>query len=415
MIKKGFNFETQVLSWVLSYDGVHSPDALAITAAGAALALSEVPLSSPVAGVRVGMVGGEFIVNPTLPQMEQSKLDLVLGGTATAIFMIEGYCDFLSEEQMLQAVSIGHKEVAKLCKAIGDWSREFGKSKRIHSLKLPPTGIISHIEAVVGNRLEAALRLRAKKERAKAMGELEEAVLGALTAEGRNAEAARLALEEDEAEELAEEAWDDEDEDDIEDGEQEESDVRVRATVRKVTAPSETFEVGDVKRAIKELPSSTMRRLVVQALAVATLGGDDMGQRLDNLTGGEGLKRFYLQYSFPPSSVGETKRHGGPSRREIGHGMLAERALEPVLPPDEEFPYAIRLESTITESNGSSSMASVCGGCLALLDAGVPLRGAVAGIAMGLILDTSELGGDGEPVILSDILGSEDALGDMDF
>ncbi|XP_048333222.2 polyribonucleotide nucleotidyltransferase 1, chloroplastic isoform X2 [Ziziphus jujuba] len=407
---KGFYHETQILSWVLSYDGLHSPDSLAVTAAGIAVALSEVPISKAIAGVRIGLIGDKFIVNPTTKEMENSELDLLLAGTDSAILMIEGYCNFLPEEKLLQAVEVGQE--------------------------------------IAGDELVRALQIRNKIPRRKALALLEEKVLTILTEKGYVSPDAALGVVE-----TIPEIFEDEDEDEevVVDGEVDEGDVHIKPTPRKATPL--LFSEVDVKLVFKEISSMFLRRRIVegekrsdgrtaneirpinsrcgllprahgsalftrgetQSLAVVTLGDKQMAQRIDNLVGVDDLKRFYLQYSFPPSCVGEVGRIGAPSRREIGHGMLAERALEPILPSEDDFPYTIRVESTITESNGSSSMASVCGGCLALEDAGVPIKCSIAGIAMGMVLDTQEFGGDGTPLILSDITGSEDASGDMDF
>lgn len=445
---KGFYHETQILSWVLSYDGLHTPDCLAITAAGIAVALSEVPNSKAVAGVRIGLVGDKFIVNPTTKEMEDSELDLVLAGTDSAILMIEGYCNFLPEEMLLQAVEIGQNAVTAICKEVDSLVRERGKPKMLDAIRLPPPQLYEHVEEIAGNELEKVLQIRNKIPRRKALSSLEEKVITILTEEGYvSLDTTSGGLEP--IPELAE----DEDEDDevVVDGEVDEGDVHIKPTTRK---PIPTlFSEVDVKLVFKEVTSKFLRRRIVeggrrsdgrtpveirpinsrcgllprahgstlftrgetQSLAVVTLGDRQMAQRVDNLVDVDELKRFYLQYSFPPSCVGEAGRIGAPSRREIGHGMLAERALEPSLPSEDDFPYTIRVESTITESNGSSSMASVCGGSLALQDAGVPIKCPIAGIAMGLVLDTKEFGGDGTPLILSDITGSEDASGDMDF
>ncbi|XP_022983703.1 probable polyribonucleotide nucleotidyltransferase 1, chloroplastic [Cucurbita maxima] len=445
---KGFYHETQILSWVLSYDGLHTPDCLAITAAGIAVALSEVPNSKAVAGVRIGLVNDKFIVNPTTKEMEDSELDLVLAGTDSAILMIEGYGNFLPEEMLLQAVEIGQNAVIAICKEVDALVRERGKPKMLDAIKLPPPQLYEHVEEIAGKELEKVLEIKNKIPRRKALLSLEEKVISILTEEGY------VSL--DTTSEVLEPIPDlveDEDEDDevVVDGEVDEGDVHIKPTTRRPILT--LFSVVDVKLVFKEVTSNFLRRRIVeggirsdgrtpveirpinsrcgllprahgstlftrgetQSLAVVTLGDKQMAQRVDNLVDVDELKRFYLQYSFPPSCVGEVGRIGAPSRREIGHGTLAERALEPSLPAEDDFPYTIRVESTITESNGSSSMASVCGGSLALQDAGVPIKCPIAGIAMGLVNDTKEFGGDGTPLILSDITGSEDASGDMDF
>ncbi|XP_042519221.1 polyribonucleotide nucleotidyltransferase 1, chloroplastic [Macadamia integrifolia] len=445
---KGCHHETQILSWVLSYDGLHSPDSLAVTAAGIAVALSEVPNSKAVAGVRIGLVNDKFLVNPTTREMEDSELDLIIAGTDSAILMIEGYCNFLPEEKLLQAVEVGQDAVRAICSEVEVLVRKCGKPKMIEAIKLPPSELYRHVEEIAGDELVKVLQIRDKIPRRKALSALEEKVLAILTEKGYVNKDEALTAAETTPDLLEDE---EEDEEVVVDGEVDEGDVHIKPVSRK-HFPLFFSEV-DVKLVFKEVTSKFLRRRIVeggkrsdgrspsgirvinsrcgllprvhgsslftrgetQALAVVTLGDRQMAQRLDNLVDVDESKRFYLQYSFPLSCVGEVGRIGAPSRREIGHGMLAERALEPILPSEEDFPYTIRVESTITESNGSSSMASVCGGCLALQDAGVPVKCSIAGVAMGMVLDTKEFGGDGAPLILSDITGSEDASGDMDF
>ncbi|KAE9465749.1 hypothetical protein C3L33_02352, partial [Rhododendron williamsianum] len=516
---KGFYHETQILSWVysscitrevshcffiqtlchlllafylmyievLSYDGLHPPDSLAVTAAGIAVALSELPNSKTIAGVRIGLVNDKFIVNPTTKEMEDSELDLLLAGTDSAILMIEGYCNFLPEEKLLQAVEIGqmcyllsfnnHQDVVRgICTEVESLVKRCGKPKMLDAIKLPPPELYRHVEEIAGDELVKVLQIKKKIPRRKALSSLEEKVLSILTEIGYVSKDEAFG-----ASERIPDLLDDEDEDEevVVDGEVDEGDVHIKPVTRKPTPL--LFSEVDVKLVFKDVTSKFLRKRIVEesspanamirfkpiglkfimmeccaygfhisewegkevmgetllryarlthnvdyflehmavlsshALAVVTLGDKYMAQRIDNLEGADEYKRFYLQYSFPPSSVGEVGRMGAPSRREIGHGRLAERSLERILPSDDNFPYTIRVESTITESNGSSSMASVCGGCLALQDAGVPLRCSIAGIAMGMVLDTEEFGGDGTPLILSDITGSEDASGDMDF
>ncbi|CAN1261802.1 Probable polyribonucleotide nucleotidyltransferase 1, chloroplastic [Linum perenne] len=418
---------------VLSYDSLHAPDVLAVTAAGIAVCLSEVPNTKPIAGVRVGLVDDKFIVNPTNKEMEKSVLDLVMAGTDNAILMIEGYCDFLTEEKLVEAVKIGMKLVEVHYKSSRPYLKEANPLRN---------------SEIAGDELVKVLQIRNKIPRRKAISALEKKITAILTEEGYVAKGLDSGATEPTLDLLEDE---DDDEEVIEDGEVDEGDVHIKLVPKE--PPPQLFVERDVKLVFKEVSSKFLRQRIVQggkrsdgrtpigirpidarcgllprahgsslftrgetqALAVATLGNQQMAQRVDNLVDEEEFKRFYLQYTFPPSSVGEAGRMGGPNRREIGHGMLAERALERILPPEDIFPYTIRVESTITESNGSSSMASVCGGCLALQDAGVPVKCSIAGIAMGMVFDTKEFGGDGTPLILSDITGAEDASGDMDF
>ncbi|KAM0022982.1 putative polyribonucleotide nucleotidyltransferase [Helianthus debilis subsp. tardiflorus] len=449
-VLKGFYHETQILSWVLSYDGLHSPDSLAVTAAGVAVALSEVPTTNTIAGVRIGLIGDKFVVNPTTVEMEDSKLDLLLAGSETGILMIEGYCDFLPEEKLLQAMEVGQDAVRVICKEVDNLVKKCGKPKMVDSIKLPPPELYKHVEEIAGDELAKALQLKNKVPRRKALSLLEEKVLSILTEEGyvnKCETCVNAAITPDMLED------EDEKEEFVVDGLVDEGDVHIKP-VKKKQFPRRIgfYSDVDVKLVFKSVTSKYLRKRIVeggkrsdgrtleeirvidaecellprahgsalftrgetQSLAVVTLGDKQMARRIDNLAGVEDVNRFYLQVIHSHHRVGEVGRIGAPSRREIGHGTLAERALEPILPSEDEFPYTIRVESTITESNGSSSMASVCGGCLALQDAGVPLKSSIAGITMGMVLHTKEFGGDGTPLILS-IAGSKDACGDMDF
>lgn len=394
MFEEGYFNEVQVLAYVWSYDGVNSPDVLAICAASAALSLSDIPLIKPIGAVRVGLVNNEFIINPTVEEQQKSKLDLCLAGTEDAILMIEGYCDFLTEQQVVDAIALGHESIKVICQAIGDWQKQIGKEKNREHLRVLPQELISEVEKIANPLLEKALRIEKKKTRETALAEITSTVKSLLISEGcenKYSEQSVLeALKKVSSDKMRKMILTE----------------KVRSDGRKLT----DIRPIDIEQSI--LPrahgSSLFTRGETQALAVCTLGGESMAQRYETLDT-EGTQRFYLQYSFPPFSVGEVGRMGSPGRREIGHGKLAERALLATLPSKDQFPYVIRLESNITESNGSSSMATVCGGCLSLMDAGVPLKRPVAGIAMGLILEGNDF------VILSDILGIEDALGDMDF
>ncbi|KAK8328598.1 hypothetical protein V6Z11_A11G260600 [Gossypium hirsutum] len=361
--------------------------------------------------------------------------------------LFKGYCDFLPEEKLLEAVQVGQGAVREICSAVKALVMKCGKPKMLDAIRLPPPELYRLVEKIAGDELHNVLQIKSKIPRRKAISLLEEKVINRLTDKGYIS-IEGLSGSGETIQDLIDE--EDEDEEIVVDGEVDEGDVHIKPGSRKSTP---LFTEVDVKLVFKEVSSKILRRRIVeggkrsdgrspedirpitsscgllprahgsalftrgetQSLAVVTLGDKQMAQKLDNLANVEEFKRFYLQYSFPPSSVGEVGRMGAPSRREIGHGTLAERALEPILPTEDAFPYTIRVESTITESNGSSSMASVCGGCLALQDAGVPLKCSIAGIAMGLVLDTHEFGGDGTPLILSDITGAEDASGDMDF
>ena len=394
MFEDGYYNEVQILSYVLSYDGTHLPDVLAICAASAALTISDIPLIKPIGAVRVGMIGDEFVINPTHEEAKKSSLDLVLAGTEDAILMIEGFCDFLTEEQVIAAIEAGHKEIQKICHHLGEWRKKIGKEKKRDTLRQIPHEVNIAVQAAAQDLIEAALRISSKQERDVSLAKIQETVLKTILPEGDDLKYSKTDIVG--------------------------SFKNLQSTLMRKMILEEKRRIDgrglkdiraiDIEQAI--LPrthgSSLFTRGETQTIAVCTLGGETSGQRYEDLHG-EATQRFYLQYTFPPLSVGEVGRIGAPGRREIGHGKLAERSLTAILPKQEEFPYVIRLESNITESNGSSSMASVCGGCLALMDAGVPVKRPVAGIAMGLVLEKDK------HAILSDILGTEDSLGDMDF
>jgi polyribonucleotide nucleotidyltransferase len=394
LFEKGYFNEVQVLNYVWSYDGVNSAEPLAICAASAALVLSDIPLIKPVGGVRVGMIGTEFIINPTQEQMKTSKLDLMIAGTEDAVLMIEGFCDFLTEDEVLRAIETGHTAIKEICEALKQWQGRIGKEKNRSSIRLTNDKLMTTVRGIATPLLKEAMKIKEKKLREEAMAKVDEAVYATLLPEGQEGEFPKVdvdaALKEVSSDVMRKMILEE----------------KVRSDGRKTT------EIRPIHIEQSMLPrvhgSSLFTRGETQAMVVCTLGGESMGQRFEDLDG-EGLNRFYLHYFFPPFSVGEVGRVGTPGRREVGHGKLAERALKAILPKKEKFPYAIRLESNITESNGSSSMASVCGGCLALMDSGVPIARPVSGIAMGLILEGTQF------VILSDILGVEDHLGDMDF
>ena len=393
MFVDGFYNEVQVLVYVLSYDGVHSPEPLALTAASAALVLSDIPLVKPVGAVQVGFIENEFVINPSPAQMEKSRLDLILAGTEEALLMIEGYADFLTEEQILEAVQTGHAAIKTICQGLAEWQTEIGKEKYLDEVHLPSDALLEAIEKLIRSPLEKAFQIKEKGARSQAIDETKTKVLE------------HFNPEKDPSLNLV----------DILKGYKMISEKVMKhiiLTEKRRVDGRKVDEVRPIHIDMHLLPrthgSALFTRGETQSIAVCTLGGESMGQRFEDLHGDK-THKFYLQYFFPPFSVGEVGKMGAPGRREVGHGKLAERALAASLPENSAFPYVIRLESTITESNGSSSMASVCGGTLALMDAGVPLKHPIAGIAMGLILEGDQF------VILSDILGDEDALGDMDF
>jgi len=398
LIAEGWRHETQLLSWILSYDGVRTCDPLAITASAAALWLSDVPLSKPVAAAMVGYVDGRFVLNPTLEQMKHSRLNLTVAGTKDAVLMIEGAADFLPEELMVEAVSFGHDAIKVLCQGLEELGKVAGKVKKYDTIDPFPEGLRETMEksyAGVVDSIYASGGPGSKGDQSSATSALSSLVMEemevlypeqkyAIKSELKSLMCRRMyALG---------------------------SETSTRIDGRRLD------EVRAIEADVGLFPrvhgSALFTRGQTQVVATATLGDSGMRQKIDRISGME-QKRFYLQYTFPPSCVGETGRVGAPGRREVGHGNLAERALIPALPSEADFPYAIRVESLVTESNGSSSMASVCGGCLALMDAGVPISSPVAGIAMGMLLKDGRT--DDDAVILSDILGTEDALGTMDF
>lgn len=395
MFEDGYFNEVQVLAYVLSYDGVHAPDPLAICAASAALVISDIPLIKPIAGVRVGMIDGKFIVNPTIEEMGKSTLDLILAGTEDAILMIEGYADFLTEEQILEAITEGHAAIKTICTGLLEWQKLIGKPKKQDELRVPPKPLLDQINSLVGAELDKAYRIKEKQDRSDAVSAAKEKVMTALFPQGAEPQFSKVLVN------IAFKTVSGQIMREMILNENRRADGRSCEDIRHISV--------DMSPLPRTHGSALFTRGETQSLAVCTLGGESMAQRYEDLLSGDSHRRFYLQYFFPPFSVGEVGRMGAPGRREVGHGKLAERSLTAVLPNQESFPYVIRLESNILESNGSSSMASVCGGCLALMDAGVPIQRPVAGIAMGLILEGTKF------AILSDILGDEDALGDMDF
>ena len=389
LFPKSFKCETQVICTVLAHDMENNPDIAAMIGASAALTLSGVPFFCPIAGARVGCINDEYVLNPTVEQMDESDLDLVMAGTLEGVLMVESEAQELSEEIMLGAVNFGHDAVKPVIEAIIDIAESCAKEPRDLPEEPAETSTITDILKGFEGAFEAAYKIADKAERQAAVGAVRteakekigdeyEAVLVGGLIKGLEADVVRGAI--------------------LKTGVR--IDGRDTKTVRAIVS-----EAGFLPRAHG---SALFTRGETQAMVVATLGTGQDEQIIDSLVG-EGRSNFMLHYNFPPYSVGEAGRVGSPGRREIGHGKLAWLAIRPLLPTKEEFPYTIRLVSEITESNGSSSMATVCGGSLALMDSGVPLARPVAGIAMGLIKEGDDF------AVLSDILGDEDHLGDMDF
>ncbi len=391
---EGFRCDTQVIVTVLSHDLENDPDVVAMVATSAALTLSGVPFMGPIAAARVGHINGEYVLNPQVDEMPESALDLVVAGTADAVLMVESEAKELSEDVMLGAVMFGHRSFQPVIDAIIRLAERAAKEPRDFQPD-DNSEIEAKVADVVGADLAAAYKIAAKTDRQAAVAAAKEKVLAALCPadapdaldRGKVADAFKKIEKKTVRGSI------------IETGHR--IDGRDLKTVRPIVS-----EVGILPRAHG---SALFTRGETQALVVATLGTGEDEQYIDSLTGTY-KETFLLHYNFPPFSVGETGRMGGAGRREIGHGKLAWRAIHPVLPDRTKFPYTLRVVSEITESNGSSSMATVCGTSLALMDAGVPLARPVSGIAMGLILED-----DGKFAVLSDILGDEDHLGDMDF
>jgi polyribonucleotide nucleotidyltransferase len=389
LFPKEFKCETQVICTVLSHDMENNPDIVALVGASAALTLSGVPFFGPIAAARVGYIDGEYILNPTLSEMEGTALDLVVAGTREGVLMVESEASELSEEVMLGAVTFGHQKMQDVIAAIIDLAEVAAKEPRELPEEAPEAADLGGRLVSLKDKIEAAYAHADKAERQAAVAEVK-------------AEALEIAGEE--ADQVLVGGLMKDMEADVVRSSILKTGVRIDGRDTKTVRPI-VAEVGLLPRTHG---SSLFTRGETQALVVSTLGTGQDEQIIDALTG-ESRASFMLHYNFPPYSVGEAGRVGSPGRREVGHGKLAWRSINPLLPSKDEFPYTIRIVSEITESNGSSSMATVCGTSLALMDAGVPLAKPVAGIAMGLIKEGDEY------AVLSDILGDEDHLGDMDF
>ena len=388
----GFKNEVQVVVTVLSHDLENDPDIVGMVAASAALTLSGLPFLGPIGAARVGVVGGELVLNPMIDEMVESKLDLVVAGTQDAVMMVESEAQELPESQMIDAVVFGHKQMQPVIDAIIKLAEKAAKEP--WDIQIPDNGKYKDkVAAIAGDILKTAFSTKEKGKRQDLVAEAKKKVVEGVALESEDASEKVLLIDAFKGLEM-----------DI-----------MRGDVLKTKRRIDGRDLETVRPILSEvhvLPrthgSALFTRGETQALVVATLGTGEDEQYVDSLEGTK-KERFLLHYNFPPYSVGETGRMGSPGRREIGHGKLAWRAVRPLLPKQDEFPYTLRVVSEITESNGSSSMATVCGTSLALMDAGVPLKSPVAGIAMGLIKEGDDF------AVLSDILGDEDHLGDMDF
>jgi len=393
LFPEGFKNEVQVFVYVLSADQENDADVLGVVAASTALSLSKVPWNGPIAAVRVGRVEGAWILNPTFQQLEFSDVDLTVSGSRESIVMVEGGALELTEAEIIKGLEVAHKGIKELLEVADQVVEAVQQPKMEWTKAEPPAELVSRVKGLVEDKIAEALTLAVKAERTQALSAIKSTIVEQLAEEfpDKPREIADV-IEGIEYQTMRERV--------LTAGER--VDGRDLDTVRPIAC-----EVGWLPRAHG---SALFTRGQTQALATVTLGTTDDEQRIDSIdVAQETTKSFMLHYNFPPFSTGEVKPVRGVSRREIGHGALAERALQAVLPPYEQFPYTIRIVSEILESNGSSSMASVCSGSLALMDAGVPIKSACAGVAMGLITE------GGRTAILTDILGTEDHLGDMDF
>jgi polyribonucleotide nucleotidyltransferase len=395
LFPEGFFNETQILSILLSADGENDPDVLAVNGASAALAVSDIPWNGPVGAVRVGRVKGLFIANPTHAQRAESDLDLVYVGSDKDLVMIEGSAKEISEADMMKAIEFAHDHARKIVAGITELVQKAGKPKRPVALRLVRPEVLAAAKQIVGAEILPAILTQKKLEREAAVGALKEKMAAALK-----------------------EKFPDVTDFEINESFNKIQSEALRASVLRDNKRPDGRGARDIRPLVCEvgvLPrthgSAIFQRGETQALVITTLGSKSDAQEMDAWTGGATEKRFILHYNFPPFSVGEVGRTGAPGRREIGHGSLAERSLAHVIPAEADFPYTIRVTSEIMESNGSSSMASVCGATLSLMDAGVPLKAPVAGISIGLFTDEAT----GKALTVTDIIGWEDGFGDMDF
>ncbi|HSI87745.1 MAG TPA: polyribonucleotide nucleotidyltransferase [Pyrinomonadaceae bacterium] len=390
----GYRFETQIVGTVISSDGENDPDVITITGASCALYLSDIAFTTPIGGIRIGLIDGKYVVNPTFEERRESDLNLIVAGTEEAIVMVEAEANEVSENIMLEALLLAHKEIKRLCL----WQKELGKALEIEKRTFEPVvldeKISNDIEKNFGERLRQSLDTTGtdKLTSYAAVDALKKEVVASYPEDQPEARVTAGRAFSSLKEKIFREDML---------GKRRRPDGRKFSEIRPITC-----EVGWLPRVHG---SSLFTRGETQAIVTATLGTKMDEQYMDDIEKGEVKRRFLLHYNFPPYSVGEAGRFGGTSRRETGHGNLARRAIEAVLPAEEDFPYTVRIVSDITESNGSSSMASVCGGILSLMDAGVPIKRPVAGVAMGLVMEGKQY------AILTDIAGAEDHYGDMDF
>ncbi len=400
LFPKGFLNEVQVIGYLLSTDQINEADVLMVNGASAAIMISDIPWNGPIGCVRLGQIDGEFVVNPTNEQMYDSTLDLIYVGSKKEMMMIEGSADQIPENRFVEALEFAHQAIQDIIEAQERLAELCGKAKKEFDLVKAPDEVLALCREITGNRMEEAIFADSKQERQVAVDAIKVDASAACEekfGDDYDEDHVKMAFEV-----IQEEVYR---ENILEKGKR--ADGRGPADLREITC-----ETGVLPRVHG---SAIFTRGETQSLVLSTLGTSRDVQDLDGLTGGPTAKSFILHYNFPPFSVGEAGRFGFTGRREIGHGALAERSVLPVLPPEDEFPYAIRIVSEIMSSNGSTSMASVCGGSLALMDAGVPLAKHVAGISTGLVTKMDDSGNVEKHVVLTDIIGAEDHFGDMDF
>ena len=399
LFPQGYFYDTQIISILLSADGENDPDILAINGASAALCVSDIPFIGPIGAVRVGRVNGQFVANPTHTEREQSDLDLIYVGTENDVLMIEGAAQELPEADFVKALEFAHGHARAMIQIQKELASQAGRPKREMPLLQVNQDLLEIAYRVAGDRIESALYTDGKVARTKAIDALREEVKMSILEKYPEADKFSISQAFDYVQKKA---------------------FRISVLDKQKRVDGRSYQdLRPISCDVGVLPrahgSAIFQRGETQALALATLAPIEEAQMIDAYGGGERSKRFILHYNFPPFSVGETGRTGGASRREIGHGALAERSLEPVVPGENDFRYAIRISSEIMESNGSTSMASVCGGMLALMDAGVPVKSPVAGISVGLVTEHGEDRQLKRYELLTDIIGSEDHFGDMDF
>jgi len=391
LFPKGFQNEIQIIATVLSADEDNDPSILGMIGASSALSVSDIPFEGPIAGAKVGRIDGEYVLNPTHEELELSDIDLFVAGSEDAIIMVEGSAKEVKEEEILEAILFGHQSLKPVIDLQKQMKSALALPLRAFELRKPEEGLYEKVNAIAGEKLWDTFHITEKGKRRERLEEILQSTLQELGAEDEvSQKMAKAALEEVYRKLVRKSILE----------KKERIDGRKLSEIRPISC-----EVGILPRTHG---SALFTRGETQVLAVVTFGTSEDEQKINSLSG-ETYKSFMLHYNFPPFSTGEVSPLRSPSRREIGHGALAERAILPVLPSSEKFPYTIRIVSEVLESNGSSSMATVCGASLSLMDAGVPVKAPVAGIAMGLILE------GGESAVLSDILGDEDHLGDMDF